>query len=51
MPEETIRYEHPTRVKYGEIEYNIYITDKKLIAYIQTGLIFKSDKIIVIAQY
>ena len=48
MPEETIRYEHPTRIKYGEIEYNIYITDRKLIAYVQTGLIFKNDKIITI---
>ncbi len=48
MPEEQIRYEHPTRVNYGELQYNIYITDRRLIGFVQTGLIFKNDSIITI---
>lgn len=48
MPEETIRYEHPTGVNIGEIIYRIFITDRRLIGFTQTGLIFKNDSIVTI---
>jgi hypothetical protein len=48
MPDEQIRYEHPTKCNIGEISYNIYITDVRLIGYNQKGLIFKKDNVITI---
>ncbi len=48
MPDENIRYEHPSKVNIGEIVYNLYITDTRLIGYVQRGLIFKKDSIITI---
>ena len=48
MPEEQIRYEHPTKAKIGEIAYNIYITDTRLIGHTRKGLILKNDSIVTI---
>lgn len=48
MPEEKIRYEHPTQANIGELQYYIYITDRRLIGYVQRGLIFKNDSIVTI---
>jgi len=48
MPDEQIRYEHPTKANIGEILYNIYITDTRLIGYSQRGLIIKKDSVVTI---
>lgn len=48
MPEEQIRYEHPTKAQIGEIAYNIYITDTRLIGHTKKGLIFKNDSVVTI---
>ncbi len=46
MPGETITYEAPFKVKVGEEDYEFKITDKRLVLYRRSGLIFKSDNFI-----
>ena len=48
MPDEQIRYEHPSKATIGEIPYNIYITDTRLIGHTRKGLIFKNDSVVTI---
>ncbi|MEM1558025.1 MAG: hypothetical protein QXG12_05485 [Thermoproteota archaeon] len=46
MPGENVRYRSPVMVEYQADTYEFCITDRRLIWYKRTGLIFKSDKII-----
>lgn len=46
MPGENIRYRSPDMIEYQGDTYELYITDKRLLWYKRTGLIFKSDKVI-----
>lgn len=46
MPGENVRYRSPITVEYQADTYDFCITDRRLIWYKRTGLIFKSDKII-----
>lgn len=45
-PGENVRYRSPQPVEFQGDRYNFYITDRRLIWHMQTGLIFKKDKIV-----
>lgn len=46
FPQEAIRYQCPTKVRYGDDLYTLYITNLRLLAYKRKGLLFKKDEII-----
>jgi hypothetical protein len=46
LPDEKIYYQTPFNVKTGEQEYKLILTDRRLVLYKRTGLIFKSDTFI-----
>lgn len=45
-PDETISYEAPFQVKVGDQDYQLYITNRRLIIYMRKGLVFKKDTFI-----
>jgi len=46
MPSEQIRYQSNVIVHYGDKQYSIVVTDKRLLLYAKRGLIFKNDDVI-----
>ena len=46
MPGENVRYSSPDRVEYQGGRYQFLITDRRLLWYVQEGLIFKKDRVI-----
>lgn len=46
FPQEAIRYQCPTKVRYGDDLYTLYITNLRVLAYKRKGLLFKKDEII-----
>lgn len=46
MPGEEIRFSSSTKVKYGQKDYQVFITDKRLIMYARRGTIFKNDDVV-----
>jgi len=47
LPNEEIRFQSPGYVEYGEIKYTLYLTNKRLILYRQSGFgPFKKDNIV-----
>ncbi|MGD1836517.1 MAG: hypothetical protein ACPKPY_00480 [Nitrososphaeraceae archaeon] len=46
LPNENIKFNSKTSVKYGDKKYNVLITDMRLILYAQRGHISKSDDIV-----
>lgn len=46
MPGENVRYSSPEMVEYQGDAYEFCVTDRRLIWYKRTGLIFKSDKVV-----
>ena len=45
-PGENIRYRSPTRVEYQDDDYDLYITDRRIIWHKQEGMVFKKDKLV-----
>ena len=47
LPEEEIRFQSPSEVEYGDARYILYLTNKRLILYKQSGFgPFKKDNIV-----
>jgi hypothetical protein len=46
MPSEQIKYQSDVTVHYGNKQYSIVVTDKRLLLYAKRGLIFKNDDVI-----
>jgi len=42
-PGEEIRFSSSTKMRYGEKQYQVFITNKRLIMYARRGKIIKSD--------
>ena len=46
LPGEEVQFRSTTRVKYGGKDYEVVVTNKRLILYARRGLVFKSDDVI-----
>jgi hypothetical protein len=46
LPDENIKFQSKTEVKYAEKKYNFLITDMRIILYAKRGRFLKSDDII-----
>jgi len=46
LPDETVRYESPSKVRYLGDKFYFYITNQRILAYRSKGKVFKKDKII-----
>lgn len=46
LPDENIKFQSKTKVKYGENRYNFLITDLRIILYAKRGRLLRSDDII-----
>jgi hypothetical protein len=45
-PGEEIRFSSSTKMRYGEKQYQVFITNKRLIMYARRGKIIKSDDVV-----
>ena len=46
LPNETIRYESPRKIRYLGDKFYFYITNQRILAYRSKGKVFKKDRII-----
>ena len=46
FPQEVIKYQSPSKIKYGDFPYDFYITDQRILCHSLTGLIFKKDRVV-----
>jgi len=46
LPGEEIRFHSSRRIRYGGKEYELLVTNKRLLLYARRGLLFKSDDVI-----
>jgi len=46
LPGEDIRFQSYQNVKYGDKEYQVIVTNKRLMLYARRGLLFKKDDVV-----
>jgi hypothetical protein len=45
FPEEVVKYQSTNFLKYGDVDYSMFITNRRLIGHKQQGLVFKKDNV------
>ncbi|MEM0117574.1 MAG: hypothetical protein QXX17_02440 [Conexivisphaerales archaeon] len=46
MPGEEIRFSSSTKMRYGEKQYQVFVTNRRLLMYARRGAIIKSDDVV-----
>lgn len=48
LPGEDVRFQSHKNVKYGDTDYKVIVTNKRIILYAQRGLLLKKDDVVTI---